>query len=1591
MTSNRSSAQPSPSRGGSAGEPGPSAPPPDRQTHSTHIFEVPYRKAAEADRPKQASRPSSPPTSSQQPASSSPSSSNNKPPPKITPIPRIVPTGSLRYDPPGSEDPPPPKPRHETLAQGLEGRYVDEFGNVLDWDGTVLGRVEGDLPSMVGRPVSQNGEILDTDGDVVGYVSDNYIQPERQELGNGLQVDGEGNIYNQDGAVIGKLNEPPNKDAKSSWPAKQRVEAPPPPPKPASAPNPSEIYLDVKSTFDGIQIIIKIPTIFNREHDCAEHDKEKTEEERVKYEDRPRENGDSSHHNNPMSIPGGWKKDTPRETPRDTPAQERSDPTEAIPRSATGLVSDSGLIIDHEGRTIGKLAESEDARSLVGNTVTAAGDVVDDAGETVGRASLGDDKEKEYTTGKQEATESPKVQEEDAKSTGGFFSSASSLVKQGLGSFSRSKKNLSDAGQEAAPDAPEVEKAETETQANKSEAATSQPALSEAGQPNLVSRSKADLDDVPPKPEDDSFTEADDPNLKYPPPESAIAPSEAPEDESRTEAGESLKSGPSGVPDVPASQGARAPSEAPEDVRTEAGESLKSVKSGASKVPPSQGEDAPSEAPADESRTEAGESQKGDQSEVPDVPASQVGGAPSGAPEEDVRTEAGESLKSAKSGASKAPPSQGEGAPSESPADDQRTETGESLKGGQSEVPDVSPSQAGDAPSEVPEEDVRTEAGESFKGAKSGVSQTALSQGADAPSEVPEGSQVGDKSQRDAESEVPNLPSEAGDAPSQVPDELRTEAGESRIEGSQDGPVALEDREDDQKTLGGKTDASADKSQVAGTDVPETIGEGQALGEESKAGEEQALGEESQAGETQEGEEGEEAEKLDYTILKGAKVNKVGNLVNDKGEMVGRVIEGNVKQLLGKKADEEGNIWNDSGKIVGKGEPISQAERDDHKDYAPFENFPDAVVESDGRVTSKGEQVGIVVEGDPKRLKGSKVDEDGDILDRNGNVVGKAEAKEKDVPVEEEPEKTDTSSLKNAKVNKVGNLVDSKGEVVGKVIEGNIKQLQGRTCDENGDIWDSSGKIIGKGEPLTTGDRDEQKDFAPFENFPNAIVEADGRVTSDGVQVGVVVQGDPKRLKGSKVDEDGDILDRNGNVVGKAEPWDEPEAEAEKVVDRSCLAGKRVNKRGNVVDSSGVIYGRVIEGNVANLVGRMCDKEGNVRSESGDIIGKAEIVSEGEREGSKDGPFAELSGLTVNKDGKVVTAAGDVVGRLISGDPKVLAGRSVDEDGDIMDRNGNVLGKAERWEEPEVEKKKDPLAGRRVNREGNVVDDDGNIIGKLVSGDLQICSGKEVDDDGDVVNAKGHTIGHVSLLENIPPEPEPEHVETEEERKAREEEAKQKAEDEKDRKLAGQLGGCIEQSLDKIRPLCKLITDKIDSAERTPKEDLDEEALVREVKPLIEEGGKILSETNGMIRGLDPDGRIQRQAKQRSGTREATPEEHHLAEQLKELTGTVTQTIDNAKRKIEGMPHAKKELNPLWGLLMEPLGQILAAVGLLLNGVLGLVGRLLSGLGLAPLVDNILGGLGLNKILGSLGLGSAYDALLGKDKKDGGKKKGILF
>lgn len=224
-------------------------------SHSTHVFSVPSRDVHDkADSGRGWARPASPPQHTGSP---------EKPIriPKITPVP-------------------------ETLVNGLEGKYVDEFGNVLDWDGTVLGRVHGDLPSMIGRPVSASGEVLDVGGDVVGHVAENQVRPAApvmRSLGMGLKADPAGTIFDETGSVVGKLNGQPWKEGGAALHAAEPPEerkngkvganaarGASGPSSSSATPSPSEIYLDVKSTHDGIQIILKIPTVFKNEGDGSQ-------------------------------------------------------------------------------------------------------------------------------------------------------------------------------------------------------------------------------------------------------------------------------------------------------------------------------------------------------------------------------------------------------------------------------------------------------------------------------------------------------------------------------------------------------------------------------------------------------------------------------------------------------------------------------------------------------------------------------------------------------------------------------------------------------------------------------------------------------------------------------------------------------------------------------------------------------------------------------------------------------------------------------------------------------------------------------------------------------------------------------------------------------------------------------------------------------------------------------------------------------------------------------------------------------------------------------------------------------------------------
>jgi len=55
------------------------------------------------------------------------------------------------------------------------------------------------------------------------------------------------------------------------------------------------------------------------------------------------------------------------------------------------------------------------------------------------------------------------------------------------------------------------------------------------------------------------------------------------------------------------------------------------------------------------------------------------------------------------------------------------------------------------------------------------------------------------------------------------------------------------------------------------------------------------------------------------------------------------------------------------------------------------------------------------------------------------------------------------------------------------------------------------------------------------------------------------------------------------------------------------------------------------------------------------------------------------------------------------------------------------------------------------------------------------------------------------------------------------------------------------------------------------------------MKPLLEQGTQILNETEGGIKALDPDGRVARNAKNRTQGQQGTPQEYYLAEKLSQV------------------------------------------------------------------------------------------------------------
>jgi hypothetical protein len=534
-------------------------------------------------------------------------------------------------------------------------------------------------------------------------------------------------------------------------------------------------------------------------------------------------------------------------------------------------------------------------------------------------------------------------------------------------------------------------------------------------------------------------------------------------------------------------------------------------------------------------------------------------------------------------------------------------------------------------------------------------------------------------------------------------------------------------------------------------------------------------------------------------ILKDLQVGEGGEIAGPDGNIIGRVVEGG-EEAIGGTVQEGGKIVDQAGKTIGQAELTDEVKDTVEKTK---KEIPEEELEGAKDTAEQAKDEAPETDDVKDTAEDAKDDVYEDAQDGAEDAADTAEQAADEAGDELPP----LSRLEGLTCNKAGKIIDpNSGNPIGELVEGDPKKLSklGSKLDDKGQFWDSRGNVIGKAKTIAFEDHGEEPPFAGLEDLH--VVE-DGFVEDkNGRRVGKLTEGDAKKLIGRPVDEDGDVTDQHGSVKGHAEPYEEPEEEQPQEEDLSILDGKTVNKAGKVVDEHGTVYGRVVEGDGKRLAGKKVDGKGQIWGDNGKVIGKAELIPGAEQE-KPEGAFYGFENLTVGKDGVVQDGSGRTVGRVIEGDVAKLAGRKVDEDGDILDKNGNTIGRAERWEPEEKKRDVNPMAGRKITREGEVRDADGNLIGKLTSGNLSQLIGKEIDDNGYVVDNDGNKIGEATLLEHIPepeePEPEPE---PEAEGPSAEEQEAQKKEQE-DRELAKKMSGIISQTLDRVTPICKMITE----------------------------------------------------------------------------------------------------------------------------------------------------------------------------------------
>lgn len=200
------------------------------------------------------------------------------------------------------------------------------------------------------------------------------------------------------------------------------------------------------------------------------------------------------------------------------------------------------------------------------------------------------------------------------------------------------------------------------------------------------------------------------------------------------------------------------------------------------------------------------------------------------------------------------------------------------------------------------------------------------------------------------------------------------------------------------------------------------------------------------------------------------------------------------------------------------------------------------------------------------RLVGFKVDQEGNVINDDGEIVGIAEM----LRPEEEPKPFNPNELvdeASPEMKKSGKVVDMEDNVVGSVDKKKAPKLAGFKVDIECSVINHQGHIVARADMI------KPEEEAP--KYPNAAVDQDspqvrksGKVFDmDDELVGHVDKKNAAKWVGFKVDEEGNVYDDEGHVVGRAETIKKEQEEKSKYPNSAVNEGSpEVRKSGKVVD-----------------------------------------------------------------------------------------------------------------------------------------------------------------------------------------------------------------------------------------------------------------------------------------------------------------------------------------------------------------------------------------------------------------------------------------